>query len=138
MLPYLDNLNLPFADDSNAVTPTSEELYYIDGSTRHVAVANGMRRRVSTASHVSRYSRTSTLLHRAQLQQQQQQQQQQLAIGSRPQSPLPRQRVAEPTHFQYLPSLKSRQQPPCVFDGVGDKSSPYKHIDGVSMRSNMI
>lgn len=40
VLPYLDNLNLPFVDDSNAVTPTSEELYCIQdaGGIRYIAV----------------------------------------------------------------------------------------------------
>ena len=52
VLPYLDNLNLPYADDSNAVTPTSDEL--CNSQNTHGFLAS--RRRLSSASYASRIS----------------------------------------------------------------------------------
>ena len=50
MPPYLENLNLPFADDSNAVTPTSDDLCNLPLKS----VLNG--RRSSFLSHQRRWS----------------------------------------------------------------------------------
>lgn len=50
VLPYLDNLNLPYADDSNAVTPTSDDLCNPSSNT-HGMLAH--RRRLSSTSYTS-------------------------------------------------------------------------------------
>ncbi len=55
VLPYLDNLNLPYADDSNAVTPTSDELCNSQ-NTQSFLVG---RRRLSSTSYNSRISHPS-------------------------------------------------------------------------------
>ncbi|XP_064621653.1 sodium channel protein type 4 subunit alpha B-like isoform X2 [Lineus longissimus] len=52
VLPYLENLNLPYADDSNAVTPSSEELCNLQRSHPNFLQA----RRASLTSHNSRVS----------------------------------------------------------------------------------
>lgn len=52
VLPCLDNLNLPYADDSNAVTPTSDDL--CNTSNTHTMLAH--RRRLSSTSYTSRMS----------------------------------------------------------------------------------
>ena len=55
VLPYLEALNLPYADDSNAVTPTSDEL--CNSQNTHSFLVG--RRRLSSASYNSRKSQRS-------------------------------------------------------------------------------
>ncbi|KAI0214313.1 Sodium channel protein type 1 subunit alpha [Lamellibrachia satsuma] len=55
VLPYLMNLELPFADDSAAVTPTSEELCNWQNTQSFLA----KKRRLSSTSYTSRISHTS-------------------------------------------------------------------------------
>ena len=50
VLPYLDNVNFPYADESNAVTPTSDDLMTV-GTGTHTLLAH--RRRLSSTSYTS-------------------------------------------------------------------------------------
>ncbi|XP_074640062.1 sodium channel protein para-like [Tubulanus polymorphus] len=56
VLPYIENINLPYADDSNAVTPSSEELCTLQHSHPNFLQA----RRASFSSHHSRVSHLET------------------------------------------------------------------------------
>lgn len=136
VLPYLENLNLPYADDSAAVTPTSEDLCnpqnthnYLMGRRRlssasfnsrlsHLDAKHGSRRS-SFASYHSRMSYTS------------------------PAAPLPdytfktkcERNRSEPTHFHWNTSMKNRAAHPLLPEVIVDKS---KSDDNVRLMTSMI
>jgi hypothetical protein len=108
VLPYLDNLNLPYADDSNAVTPTSDEL--CNSQNTHSFLVG--RRRLSSTSYNSRISHPSFAIEGSG----------KFAPGSRRGSFASRQshtdysfkqkdRNREPTHFHWNASVNKRPTP---------------------------
>lgn len=105
VLPYLENLDLPYADDSTAVTPTSEDLCNFQNAQNYLTV----RQRLSSTSYSGRMSQLET----------------RFAANSRKASyashqsrysphviDLPRFRIqdkkCEPTHFHFATSAKHR------------------------------
>ena len=141
VLPYLDiyNLNLPYADDSNAVTPTSDELCnsqnthgFLAGRRRLSSTASyGSRishpsygyidgtkfipgsRRSSFASHYSRHSYTSYGDYSFKIKDRQHR---------------------EPTHFQWSTSMKSRATHPLLPEVVVDKTKSDDNVSKTATR----
>ena len=142
VLPYLDiyNLNLPYADDSNAVTPTSDELCnsqnthgFLAGRRRLSSTASyGSRishpsygyidgtkfipgsRRSSFASHYSRHSYTSYGDYSFKIKDRQHR---------------------EPTHFQWNTSMKNRPTHPLLPEVVVDKTKSDDNVSSPTSQS---
>ena len=142
VLPYLDiyNLNLPYADDSNAVTPTSDELCnsqnthgFLAGRRRLSSTASyGSRishpsygyidgtkfipgsRRSSFASHYSRHSYTSYGDYSFKIKDRQHR---------------------EPTHFQWNTSMKNRAAHPLLPEVVVDKTKSDDNVSNPTSQS---
>ena len=142
VLPYLDiyNLNLPYADDSNAVTPTSDELCnsqnthgFLAGRRRLSSTASyGSRishpsygyidgtkfipgsRRSSFASHYSRHSYTSYGDYSFKIKDRQHR---------------------EPTHFQWNTSMKNRATHPLLPEVVVDKTKSDDNVSSPTSQS---
>ncbi len=124
VLPYLDiyNLNLPYADDSNAVTPTSDELCnsqntqnFLPGRRRLSSTSYNSNkflsgsRRSSFASHYSRQSYASYGDYSFKI----------------------KDRHKEPTHFHWNTSVKNRATHPLLPEVVVDKSKSDDNVSAV-------
>ena len=129
VLPCLDNLNFPYADDSKAVTPNSDDLcnhhnthpFYPPGRRRLSSASYNSRmsydgrpnytlasRRSSYASHYSRNSYTADM------------------------DPYLRAREInrrEPTHFQWnFPTKNNRSTHPLLPEVIVDKTKAEEHV----------
>ena len=135
VLPCLDNLPLPYADDSNAVSPSSEDLCHTPSHT-HMLIA---RRRLSSASYHSKNlildggvtyagSRRASMASRRSSRQ---------SFGSR--GSFVRHtgdRPKEPTHFQWL-SVKKKKRPKNLSDLAAGKGKD-DHVNVFYILSFMI
>ena len=138
VLPYLDiyNLNLPYADDSNAVTPTSDEL--CNSQNTHGFLAS--RRRLSSTSYASRIShpsyyegskfmpssrRSSFASHNSKLSD---------SRGFFGDYSF-KQKHKEPTHFHWNTSVKNRAAHPLLPEVVVDKTKSDDNVSNVSYRN---
>ena len=127
VLPYLDiyNLNLPYADDSNAVTPTSDELCnsqntqnFLPGRRRLSSTSYNSNkflsgsRRSSFASHYSRQSYASYGDYSFKI----------------------KDKHKEPTHFHWNTSVKNRATHPLLPEVVVDKSKSDDNVSTFFLR----
>ena len=133
VLPYLHNLDLPYADDSNAVTPTSEDLCNLQHTQQGALVFAGHRRRLSSTSYSSKMSQLESRFmpgsRRSSFASQR-------SRGPGEYQLTPRDRGnsnREPTHFQWNVSFRKKQpQAHTLFpEIVVDKT---KSDDNVSLR----